>query len=132
MQSLIDTFKNQELNVLSEEALESFMAKHRLRNTGGIDKKTAEVFEQETGVKAVLLTTLELFEDNPPPKIALTSRLVSADSNPKILWMDGVGIAGDDSPGILGLGLINSPEKLREKALQILSKSLTGYLSDKD
>lgn len=130
-QSLIDIFKNQELNVLGEEALESFMAKHRLRYTGGIDKKTAEVFGQETGVKAVLITTLEFFEDTPPPKIALTSRLVSAGPNPEILWMDSVGIAGDDSPGILGLGLINSPKKLREKALQTLSKSLTGYLSDK-
>jgi len=131
-QSLIDTFKNQGLNVLGEEALESFMAKHRLRNTDGIDKKTAEGFGQETGVKTVLITTLELFEDNPPPKIALTSRLVSAGPNPEILWMDGVGIAGDDSPGILGLGLINSPEKLREEALQFLSKSLTVYFSEKN
>ena len=46
--------------------------------------------------------------------------------------MDGVGMAGDDSPGILGLGLIEDPQKLLEKALGFLSKSLIEYLSNEE
>jgi TolB-like protein len=43
--------------------------------------------------------------------------------------MEGVGLAGDDSPGILGLGLIEDPTELREKALQSILGSLVRYLS---
>jgi TolB-like protein len=42
--------------------------------------------------------------------------------------MEGVGLAGDDSPGILGLGLIEDPEQLREKALKPVLGSLVRYL----
>jgi len=64
-----------------------------------------------------------------PPKVALTSRLVSTGNTTEILWMEGIGMAGDDSPGILGLGLIENPYDLMEKALQYLSTSLSRYLS---
>lgn len=130
-QSLINKLKKQGLNVLDEEVLERFMARHRIRYTGGIDSVIAQAFRKETGAEAVLITSLELYTDMYPPKIALTCRLVSTGDNPVILWMDGIGLAGDDSPGILGLGLIKNPQTLLKKALRLLSGSLTGYLSDK-
>jgi TolB-like protein len=43
--------------------------------------------------------------------------------------MEGVGLAGDDSPGILGLGLIEDPKQLWEKALKSVQGSLVRYLS---
>jgi TolB-like protein len=114
---------------VSEKVLETFMAKHRLRNTGGIDRMTARAFKEEIGVDTVLITSLELFSERVPPKIALTSRLVSTGTDPAILWVDGVGLAGDESPGLLGLSLINDPVKLREMAIKELSNSLSGFLS---
>ena len=82
----------------------------------------------ETGVKGVLITSIELYSETYPPKIALISRLVSTDDPPVILWSDGVGLAGDDSPGILGLGLIEDPKPLLQKAIQSLSDSLPGHM----
>jgi len=62
------------------------------------------------------------------PRVALTSRLVSTGHSPSILWIDGRGMAGDDSPGILGLGLVEDPKALLEKAIGKLTGSVEVYL----
>ena len=115
--------------VLGDEAMEKFMHRHRIRYTGGIDGATARALRQEEGVDAVLITSLEFYDENYPPKIGILSRLVSIADEPVILWMDSIGLAGNDEPGILGLGLIGDIEVLREKVLQRLSGSLARYLS---
>jgi hypothetical protein len=66
-----------------------------------------------------------------PPKIALNARLVSTSRQPRILWIDGIGMAGDDAPGLLDLGLIEDPALLLGKALDFLSGSLGFYVSSK-
>jgi hypothetical protein len=105
------------------------MARHRIRYVGGIDTATATAFMEETATEAVLVTSLELYSEATPPKIAMISRLVSTGEKPEILWMDGVGMAGDDSPGILDLGLIEDPGELRDKALRSLVGSLSSRLA---
>ena len=118
-------------HVLEEDVLEKFMARNRIRYTGGINKPLAQAFKNDTGTGGVLITSLELYSGVNPPKIALTSRLVSTGDNPVILWVDGVGLAGDDSPGILGLGLIEDPKVLLEKAVGRLTGSLGKYFDRK-
>jgi TolB-like protein len=125
----ISQLKRHGFHILEDEGLEKFMARNRIRYTGGMNKAVAQAFKNETGVGAVMITSLELYNEANPPKIALTSRLVSAGDNPTILWIDGVGLAGDDSPGILGLGLIEDPKALLEKAVGRLTGSLEKYLN---
>jgi len=127
--ALIEGLKARGIHVLQDDTLEKFMAKHRIRYTGGIDKITAREFKDEINCQGVLITSLELYNDTNPPKIALTSRLVSTGDNPVILWIDGIGLAGDESPGILGLGLIEDPKMLQRKALNYLLDSLRESLS---
>jgi TolB-like protein len=129
-ESLINRLKAEGFEVLGEEKLGKFMAQHRIRYVGGLDSVTAEEFNKETGVEAVLVTSLCLYSETIPPKISILSRLLSTDGRTSILWIDGVGMAGDDSPGILGLGLIEDPRILLKKALGFLSNSLIGYLSN--
>ena len=128
-QSLIDSFRREGLEVLDEKVLETFIIKHRIRYVGGINRATARALRWEIGAEAVLITSLELFSENPPPKIVLTSRLISTGNNPTILWMDAAGLAGNDSVGILELSLIEDFRKLLEKAVLHLSTSLASYLS---
>jgi len=128
---LIRRLKAQGFQILDDESLEKFMLRNRLRYTGGINKAVAQAFKTETGVGSVLITSLELYSEVNPPKIALTCRLVSTGENPVILWMDGAGLAGDDSPGILGLGLIENPRALLEKAVGRVEGSLGRYLNRK-
>ena len=128
-QQLENSFKQQGLDILPAETLESFIVEHRIRYVGGIDEITARDLRYETGADAVLITSVELYSDTPPPKIAFTCRLVSTGNNPKILWIDGVGLAGDDSVGIFQLSLIEDPRELLEKAVRRLSTSLGEYLA---
>jgi TolB-like protein len=127
--AIIEGLRARGIDVLQDDALEKFMAKHRVRYTGGIDKITAKEFKDEINCQGVLITSLELYNGTNPPKIALTSRLVSTGDNPVILWIDGVGLAGDDSPGLLDLGLIKDPNTLQKKALDRLLDSLRESLS---
>lgn len=130
-QALITGLKGLGLHTLDEKSLERFIARHRIRYTGGFDRVILEALKKETGVEAVLITSLELYSDRPPPRIALMSRLVSTGRNIEVLWMKGIGLAGDDSPGILGLSLIEDPKELIEKAIGHLAVSLAGYMSGK-
>ena len=117
--------------LLDEASLERFMAQHRVRYTGGMDEATAAALKAEMGVHSVLVMSIQQFSTAYPPKVAVDLRLVSAGDAPKITWADGVAMAGDDSPGLFGLGLVDSPEKLSAKVLQKLSDSLvTGMAAE--
>ena len=129
--SLINQLETRGFDVLEEEALEKFIARNRVRYTGGIDETMAQAFRKQTGIDGILITSLEFYSEMNPPKIALTSRLVSTDENPVILWIDGIGLAGDDSPGILGLGLIEDPKALLKKGVETLTESLEDYFKKK-
>jgi TolB-like protein len=126
--AFITRLRNHGFDVLDEETLEKIMARHRIRYVGGIDQAAAQAFKAEVGVKGVLVTSLEMYIESVPPKIAIISRLVSTGDKTSILWMDGVGMAGDDSPGILGIGLIEDPKTLLTNALQSLSDSLANFV----
>ena len=115
--------------LLDEAELERFMAHHRVRYTGGIDDATAELLKTETGVGSVLAMSIQQYSTAYPPKIAVDLRLISTGAAPKIIWTDGVAMAGDDAPGLLGLGLIESAEKLRVKVLRKLSDSLMAGMA---
>jgi hypothetical protein len=119
------------VEVINDESLAKVMERHRIRYTGGIDIKTAQALKNEAGVDAVLITSLELYLPDNLPKIALTARLVATGPLPEIIWMESIGLAGDDAPGLLGLGLISDPQKLQERALRYLAGSLAGHLHDR-
>jgi hypothetical protein len=125
---LINSFKKQGISIVDEEVVERFLTRHRIRYLGGINRATARDLKLETGADAVLITSVELYSEEFPPKMALTSRLVSTGNSPEILWMDGVGLAGDDSIGLLQLSLIEDFQILQDKAVRILSASLRRYL----
>lgn len=128
--SLISKMRERGTTVIREEDLEEFMSRHRIRYTGGIDMEGARLLKEETGADAVLITSLELYDSTYPPKIAVTSRLVATEgSGRKILWMDGIGLSGDSSPRILGLGLVKDPKILAQTVAENLSDSLAEYLS---
>ncbi|HWR59835.1 MAG TPA: hypothetical protein VN328_13190 [Thermodesulfovibrionales bacterium] len=128
-ESLVRGISSLGIPVLDEAALQGFMRRHRVRYTGGIDDSYALALKNEEKVDAVLISSVELYEDGIPPKIAVMSRMVSTGEGPRILWMENVAISGDDSPGILGLGLITDHAVLREKVVQSLVLSLRRHLS---
>jgi hypothetical protein len=129
-QALLDGLKANGLNILDADAVEQVIARHRIRYLGGLDKAQLAAFRNDAGADGVLITVLELYSDAIPPKIALTSRLVSTAVRTRILWIDGVGMAGDDAPGLLDLNLIEDPRRLLAKAMQELTASLADFMAD--
>ncbi len=128
-QTFIEKLKSLGFDVLEEETLRAFMERNRIRYTGGIDKTIAKAFKEETGTDGVLITSVELYSTAIPPKCSLVSRLVSTGDDPNILWIQGAGLAGDDSPGFLGLGLIEDPVRLLNNGVNSILNSLVQYLS---
>jgi TolB-like protein len=129
-QALTDRLIHQGFTILDREVLEKILARHRIRYVGGLNAMTARVFGEESGADLVLITSLEMYSDSPPPKIALAARLVSTERRPRGLWMNSVGLTGDDSPGLLELGLVNDPKILLEMAVQRLTSSATEFMAD--
>lgn len=126
---LLEDLKDAGVTFIEDDLLESVMAKYRVRYIGGLDQPTAQAMRQEAGVDGVLITSLELFDEVTPPKIALTSRLVSTGNPAEILWIDGVGLAGDDAPGLLDIHLVTDPQILLKRAIHHLILSLADFLS---
>ena len=127
--SLIQGMKLKGLNILGDDVLEKFMERHRIRFTGGLNRDLGKALREETGTNAVLFASLELFDESYPPKAALAARLVATQENLDILWMEGAGMAGNDAPGFLLLGLIDDPSVIWENAKGRILDSLTAFLS---
>lgn len=128
-QSLMIKLKKRGIDTLDLDVLERFMARHRLRYVGGMDAQRLKLFKNEAGADALLITTLCHYSEEVPPKIALSCRLVSTEDPPAVLWMEDVGLSGDDASGLLDLGLIEAPAELNEKAVLRMSVSLLRHLS---
>jgi hypothetical protein len=115
--------------ILDDTALDTVLRRHRVRYTAGVEQGLALALRAETATEGILIPTLELFDDTRPPKVAMFWRLVSTGDDPAVLWLDGTGMAGDDAPGLLGLGLVVEPEALVGKAVDALARSLAGVAS---
>ncbi len=116
------------IELVDADAQEQFLARHRIRYTGGIDREGAEAAGAELGASGVLLASLDLYQAGVPPSVALTLRLVSADGAAKVLWIDGAGRTGDDAPGLFDLGLVNDATALQADLMDRLSTSLAAFL----
>lgn len=118
------------VRIVDPATVDSFIERHWVRYLGGIDEKTAAALREETGADQVLISNLELYSEVFPPKFSLVSRLVNLKETPEISWMDSVGIAGDDSPGILGLGLVSDIKVLSARGLKTIVASLKDYITN--
>ena len=118
------------LDVLDDATLERVVTKHRVRYTAGLEEGFARALRQETGAEAVVIPSLELYDEVIPFRAALFARLVSTGDAPVIRRIEGTGMAGDDAPGILGIGLVQSPEVLLERAVDSLATSLVRHVSE--
>lgn len=118
------------IEVITGDLLEAFLAKYRIRNTGGLDRAAARAARDDLGVDGVLVTTLGSFSEN-PPRLSLTMRLISTGGDPAVSWIEGYSRSGDESPGLFGLGVVESLDPLRSQALEGLTASLAAYLAGK-
>ncbi|HSN92773.1 MAG TPA: hypothetical protein VLS93_16190 [Anaeromyxobacteraceae bacterium] len=124
LQLAVELALRRKFDVVSGDILEEFLSRHRLRFTGGVNRETALAARDDLGADAILVTSLVSHRPVSPPSIGMTMRLVSAGEEPIILWMDHASFSGDEAPGLLGLGLVDSMKEARERAIRRLVASL--------
>lgn len=117
------------LSLLDDASLAEFLAKHRIRWTGGLSQDQSDALVRETGARAALVTSLDVLDDTQPPRIALSARLIAGGASPRVAWVDRVSLAGDDAPGFLSLGLVDDIAVLVERAVDALASSLARDLA---
>lgn len=115
--------------VLDNASLRRVLDAHRVRYTGGVAPDLAAAFRSEAGVTGILVTSVESFEEGGIPALGMTVRLVSTEERPRILWMDGAGMTGEDRPGFLDLGVVTDPGVLVERTAAKLADALAGALA---
>lgn len=115
------------VDVVSGDIVDGFLARHRIRYTGGIDREGARAAKDELGVDGVLITSLEMYRAT-PPRLGLAMRLVAAGGDPVILWIDSHARAGDESPGLLGLGVVEDMKRLQSEEVAQLVGSLGAFV----
>ena len=129
--SLADALSAAGFRILDTASQEEFMRKHRIRQVGGLEPSNSQQLRDELGVDGVVITSLETWHEATPPRVALISRVVMTGKEPEIVWIDSIGLAGDDAPGLLGLGLVDSIKTLLNTAAQRLTASFKLYVAGK-
>jgi TolB-like protein len=128
---LEDALARSELELLARRELDIALANHRLRFTGGVDRRMAKVLREELGVDAVLVPTLEQYSAELPPKVSLGVRLVSTGERQPVLWADGVARSGDDAPGLLGRGLVTNAGELEKAVVADVARSVKRFVKER-
>jgi TolB-like protein len=113
--------------LLAGDAVDAFLARHRIRYTGGLDLAAARAARDDLGVDAVLVPSLTLFRALGVPAFGMAARLVSA-GEPGILWMDRWARTGDDAPGLFGTGVVGTVPGLRDAVVAELADGLVARL----
>jgi hypothetical protein len=126
--SVEDALRGAGLELSKRDEVDRFLTERRIRFTGGIDADTAADAREDLGVDAVLIVVVERYAEAPVPQLALTLRLVSATKLAETLWIDGVSMAGDEAPGLLGFGIIGTFEKLQARVVERCVRSLEAFL----
>jgi hypothetical protein len=116
------------IEIVGGGVLDWFLARQRVRYTGGIDAATATAAREELGVDAALFASVDLYARLGVPRYGMTMRLVSASDPPTVLWMDAVAFTGDESPGLFDLGVVKDVRVLQRRAHERLARSLAAYL----
>jgi TolB-like protein len=127
--ALDDQLAKRGVDLVPRKELDEVLARHRFRFTGGVDSTTAKALREELGVQAVLIPTLEQHDPGRPPRVALALRIVSVEDMPLVLWADAVARSGEDSPGLLGIGVVESVLELEHQVIVAAGAAVQGWVA---
>ncbi|MBU0484587.1 MAG: hypothetical protein KKB30_08755 [Proteobacteria bacterium] len=99
------------LDVISNENVEAFMVRNRMRWLGFLDTKHIIKAKDELGADLVLFGTITLGQNLKDPSLGLTLYLARSDDS-RTLWSASGGLCQDDIISLLGIGDSGPPEGL--------------------
>jgi hypothetical protein len=114
---LRDTLQQAGVSVLPAKETALFLSQHRLRYTGGIDRKTAMALQSETGVDGVLIAKVLNYKETFPGRIALTLTLTTNADDPRIRQSGAAALTARDNPGLFERGILHDFKVLEVRAV---------------
>ena len=118
------TLREKGYQVISGERIESFLSRHRIRNTGMLSRAQLNNLRRDFGVDLALVGSVDLFyESADNPQWGLSSRILSTEKA-DVLWAESTGRTGGDYTGMLGLGTITSGRDLAQAVVKLLFQTL--------
>ncbi len=117
-----EEIKKKGLILVDEDEVDKFLLKKRIRSTAYISRETAKKLSNELKVNVVLLGSINTFSSIETPHIGLSARLIRCSDN-SIIWANHQAATGEDFITVLGIGRIESMEKLARRVINKLFDS---------
>jgi len=127
---LIERLEACGFHLVADDRLEAFLARNRVRYTGGLSDELALALRDELGVTAAFVTTLNLFDDSERPALALTARVVTPDAGGRVRWIGDFSQVGEENPGVLDMAVVRDVRVLMERAAERWARALDRSLSE--
>lgn len=130
-QALYDHLQREGFEVISQDTLEQFFIRRRIRSTISINRAIVRELGETLGADALILGSINLLSRGDNPKVDVSAQMVDAfDSS--IVWVKSVSYSGDDFATFLGIGKITSLEKLVEIAIKDLLNDMPAFFKKKE
>lgn len=115
-------------NVISQDVLEDFLVKKRIRRTDFLDRPAIRAMGTVLKVDALLMGSVDLITGGENPQICMNAQMIDC-VDASVIWANSVSRTGADYATFLGLGKITSLEKLVHIAVEELLKGLPGTVN---
>ena len=119
---ITDGIKKREFYVVSQEMLEGFLIKKRIRRLDFLDRATIRAMGTVLGVDALVMGSVDLVSDGENPKISMNAQMIDC-LDTSVIWANSFSHTGADYATFLDLGRITSLEQLVDIAVDDI---LTG------
>jgi len=123
-----DCLIKNEFEIISQDILENFLAKRRIRGTEFLDKPTIREMGAALKANVLILGSVDLLEDGENPQVAMNAQMINCfDSS--VVWANSISRTGDDFATFLGIGRITSLKKLIEITVEELLSDLPSTVN---
>lgn len=118
-----DCLIKNEFKVISQDILENFLVKRRIRRTEFLNRPAIREMGAVLKTDVLLLGSVDLFEDGENPQVAMNAQMINCFDG-SVVWANSISRTGDDFAIFLGLGRITSLKKLVEITVEELLSNL--------
>jgi len=122
-----DCLIKNEFKVISQNILENFLVKRRIRGTEFLDRPTIREIGAVLKADVLILGSVDLLEDDENPQVVMNARMINC-FDASVVWANSISRTGDDFVTFLGLGRITSLKKLVEIAVEELLSNLPSTI----
>ena len=122
---------NDKFSVISQDILEGFLVKKRVRRTDFLDRATIREMGMALNADALMIGSVDLLAGGENPRIAMSAQMIDCVDS-AVVWANSISYTGADFATFLGIGKINSVRKLVEVAVTDLLKGLPAEVGVRD